>query len=397
MGKRRIRPAIKKVDRSANSSSANGTKTASAAVVASTRKNPTTVSGILTFILVAIAVWNFHDGKLIEFFSLIRGVGQKWTKRGVTRTKITARELPKNETVPIIKEENAVETATILDPVLAKSLLRQNGQGWTLNQVPVYPNYECKWLEFTSTTGHHAKFCGHSGEAEAVTRAIETTGRFHHCNILPTLWNNVPDKTSNSIYIEIGANIGSCVVEMLLSTDAKIVLFEPHPKNLFVINSTIHANPHFVDRVVISPLALGDSSATNTIHSPSTNMGNSVVGTIVKDGPSQKFEDKDKHTIFVERLDSIIRSDDGVDVPLIKMDAQGFECHVVDGIGMELAKKIRKIKFEVAPKWLRGQGCHDLLSKLRDKGFVITTENGRTVEGEWQQFGRMVELHAVRP
>jgi FkbM family methyltransferase len=294
-----------------------------------------------------------------------------------------------------------------IHPLLKASLLRSSGgnqsgttsnavaAGWEINPVSTYPNYECKWIDFTSTTGKTTKFCGHS-DPDPVTWQIINKGRFHHCNILPSLWNNA-DKTEESIYLEIGANIGSCVVEMLLSTDAKVIAFEPHPKNLFVLLSTIRAmEQSYQDRVVIVPVALGAESAIETIYAANGNMGNSVVGKIIKDNRKQEFKIEDQHSIYVERLDSIISPN--AHVAFSKMDAQGFECNIVSGFGASLPAVVRQVKFEVSKNHLVSHGCLDLLSRFRGLGYTVYRENGidKVETGEHDQFQRMTELIAKR-
>jgi len=274
-----------------------------------------------------------------------------------------------------------------------KNLVSTSGIGWTINQVLAYPKYECKWLDFIATSGKKSKFFGHS-EPDGITSAIASNGRIPHCNVLPKLWEKA-EKDTNSIYFEIGANIGSCVMEMLLSTDANIVLFEPHPKNLFCIKNTVSALENgYQHRVVIIPVALGAASGTNTVFAAKGNMGNSIVGKVVKDNEKQEFSKEDQHQIHVEPLHSIVSSK--VTVPLVKMDVQGFECQILSGINQELANAIHFVKFEVSPKHLRSQGCEDLLARFREKGFDITTEDGRHLSREWHQFHRSVELYAVR-
>ena len=210
------------------------------------------------------------------------------------------------------------------------------------------------------------------------------------------MWKDLQSvRNERSIYLEIGANIGSCVMEMLLSTDANIVAFEPHPRNLFNLRSSIAAlDKSYQDRVVIVPIGLGAESASNTIFAASGNMGNSVIGKVIKDHPRQEFNEDNQFTIRVERLDSIISN--YPDISLIKMDAQGFECKVLDGISQDLANAIKKVKFEVALKHLRQQGCKDLFAKFRNLGFGLTLEGGRKLEGEYTQFKRMTEMVAVR-
>jgi len=130
---------------------------------------------------------------------------------------------------------------------MSNVLIRLNGEGWKVNpgsksDVATHQGYECKWIDFESTTGKSAKFCGHPFD-DIVIRKIEQQKRFNHCNVLPQMWQNAGPKQKQSVYLEIGANVGSCVMEMLLSTDANIVAFEPHPRNQFALQKSVEALP----------------------------------------------------------------------------------------------------------------------------------------------------------
>lgn len=61
-----------------------------------------------------------------------------------------------------------------------------------------------------------------------------------------------------SLYLDIGGNIGSCVMEMLLSTNASIVAFEPHPMNLYNVKKTMsYLGKEYQDRLLLFPVGLG--------------------------------------------------------------------------------------------------------------------------------------------
>eukprot|EP00553_Chaetoceros_curvisetus_P004437 CAMPEP_0204612454 /NCGR_PEP_ID=MMETSP0717-20131115/540_1 /ASSEMBLY_ACC=CAM_ASM_000666 /TAXON_ID=230516 /ORGANISM="Chaetoceros curvisetus" /LENGTH=187 /DNA_ID=CAMNT_0051624545 /DNA_START=542 /DNA_END=1105 /DNA_ORIENTATION=- len=187
-------------------------------------------------------------------------------------------------------------------------------------------------------------------------------------------------------------------MEMLLSTNAKIITFEPHPRNLFAMQNSIAAlDQQYQDRVVIVPVALGGESAENIIYAAEGNMGNSNIGMIVRDNRKQVFQKEEQHTIRVERLDSIISSEYS-DIAVMKLDAEGFECHILEGIGQDLANKLQKVKFEVDQNHLGKQKCTDLLTRFRDKGFDIKTDDEKKDigSGDIDQFNRKLELIAVR-
>lgn len=240
-------------------------------------------------------------------------------------------------------------------------------------------SFDCEMTLFTSSLNHvESEMCVH--ESDFVSNAIRRRRRWGDCDILSSLWkesqniNRLDGDDEDervSVYVEIGANIGSCVMEMLMETDAQIIAFEPHPMNVYNLKRTLsNLERKYQERVRLFPVGLGDQCATNTIYSASRNMGNSVIGTQIKDFGSQVFDEKRSYTVNVERLDTILKSEN-INIKLLKLDAQGFECRILEGMGAELASKIDILKFEWAKKWLLGQECHDLLPRLRDFGFKI--------------------------
>ena len=170
-------------------------------------------------------------------------------------------------------------------------------------------------------------------------------------------------------------------MEMLLSTDANIIAFEPHPMNLFNLMNTIsRLDEMYKKRVVLIPIALGNETEETIIHAAYNNLGNSVVGQFVEDYSNQSAPDAFKFTIRVERLDSILNSSGGLHIPLMKMDAQGYECRIMEGIGEHIAARIDNIKFEYARNCLNAQGCTNLLTIFRRFGFNIYKRGKRIYE-----------------
>ena len=81
--------------------------------------------------------------------------------------------------------------------------------------------------------------------------------------------------------------------------------------------------------------------------------------------------------MYVERLDSILESKK-IKVGLLKMDAQGFECKIVEGKGEEVAEQIDVMKFENADHLLFVHGWMDLLQRVMNYSFDVYRgyENG---------------------
>ena len=90
-----------------------------------------------------------------------------------------------------------------------------------------------------------------------------------------------------------------------------------------------------------------------------------LLGRVIKDSPAQSIEDFLEYDIFIERLSSIIDANAGIDIPLVKLDTQGFVCQVMDGMDLNLVRIISTIKGEVASKFLREQKCENVLESFK--------------------------------
>lgn len=266
---------------------------------------------------------------------------------------------------------------------------KRAGEGWAMwdREKPIVEleGLECLWTTFRTSGAKPTPMCVHRVDDIYVSKMIRQSGRWRECDALTSLWNKNP-KPEPSIYVEVGANIGSCVMQMLLTTNATIYAFEPHPRNLFCLTSTLMGmGAEYRNRVSLFPIALGSEAGSSTINAAKDNWGNSVVGKVIKDQPSQQFDAA--IPIRIERLDSILdmgsNDDHGLHVPLMKMDAQGFECFIVDGMPSVLART-QTIKTEVQEHFLSEfDGCSAaiLMDKLGDANFDIFLPSGKLLKG----------------
>lgn len=151
---------------------------------------------------------------------------------------------------------------------LLSLLKKTSGEGW---EIPSWENgdtsdkeeAEVRWVIFTSTTGHTRPMAIHP-HFDYVSGSINKKHCWEDCDALPSLWNKSQSKSN--LYVEIGANIGSCVTKMLLSTNVSIVAFEPHPMNLLCLKETISKlEPELQNRIVLVPTALGENQDKSTI------------------------------------------------------------------------------------------------------------------------------------
>jgi FkbM family methyltransferase len=270
------------------------------------------------------------------------------------------------------------------------------GDGWSMfshqdfqKTTPNPHGFTCTYTPFKSSTGIEKdpdgatiEICVHPSN-DGISENVKKAGRFSHCDDLSQEWNErISSKVSASssgeeepIYVEIGANIGTCILEMLVGTNAPIIAFEPNPMNYYAVRETMRKlHSSYQKRLLLFPVALGSEQGTNKIFTAEGNAGNSIVGKIIKDSPKQQFDEMKQFDIYVERLDHILKP--GPRIPLVKMDAQGYECEILKGMGADVAHTIERVHFENAKKWLRAQNCLDLTQRFEEYGFRVTPQGG---------------------
>lgn len=68
------------------------------------------------------------------------------------------------------------------------------------------------------------------------------------------------------VFLDIGANVGSCVLQMLLETNAIVLAFEPNPRNLLALTSTLKLLPQEIrERAYVFPIGIGDERGSASI------------------------------------------------------------------------------------------------------------------------------------
>ena len=227
----------------------------------------------------------------------------------------------------------------------------------------------CRWLVYKGKI----PICAHP-DFDRISDAIARKGSWSDCDMLPALWLELPmHERSRGNFLDLGANIGSCSIEMLLSTNASIVSIEANPENFQRMQKTVlNLSNEFKERIKIYNVAASNVIENVQIFGAVANMGNSVVGRAVQDDANQVFHKS--LSIQTQRLDDILGN---VHFLAMKMDVQGYECRALEGMN-RIISNMRTIKFKVANRWLLAQGCSDitLFEKLKSFGFDIYHGNG---------------------
>ena len=225
-----------------------------------------------------------------------------------------------------------------------------------------------------------------------VSNNIRQWGSWPDCRLLLHLWERsgagVDGARPDDIFVDIGANIGACTVELLARTNATVIAVEPNPANLYHLTRTLkmassHKRPDFASRVAVLPVGLGPSPAWSTIVADVKNSGNSVIKG-VSSHPMRYRDGAGVDNVTVELpvrvlpLDTLLPSGFGARrVRLMKLDVQGSECSVLSG-AVRLLGDVEAITAEYDPSQHRSRvlnGCEPetLRSLLRRNGFSLSS------------------------
>jgi len=234
--------------------------------------------------------------------------------------------------------------------------------------------------------GAPPNMCLRPKSTDFVSDVVRNTGRWADCAALAYLWTKFSDAPSaakgssfapcggegpKKIFVDVGANIGACTMQMLARPDvAQVVSFEPNPKNLFYLTGSIFKNKGFSKRLALFPKALGQSDASHTMYMTPGNAGNTVLDAAVAANPVTDVQPIKAKTITLDEV--FAEMPQTPYIHLMKIDAQGFEVQILKGGRKLLASgAVNAIHFELAPAWLLGEGTSpaELFSILEASGY----------------------------
>jgi len=170
---------------------------------------------------------------------------------------------------------------------------------------------------------------------------------------------NIEHGAIPGIYVDVGANIGTCVAQMLARPDvSQVFAFEPSPANLFYMTSSIakmiqraDLYPNAMSKLLLYPKALGSERSTHPLYEQPGNAGNSGVDAVPM---GVEMEGVRIETIT---LDEVFMSGGSPPyIHLMKLDAEGYELKILKG-GLQLLASgaINTMHIELAPWWLTAQ------------------------------------------
>ena len=221
-----------------------------------------------------------------------------------------------------------------------------------------------------------------------LSKHVAQAGRWRDCEELVLEWNASSNRAAGGegdIFLELGANIGACTLEMLLLTSARIIAFEPSPINMFHLTRSLRlaasADAAVEHRVVVFPVGAGDSALRSKMVSDANNFGDTQLSETTRDS-DQAHDHALTQIVDVYPLDDIFPQPFvPATVRLMKLDVQGFECKALLGAAaLLLSGTVRTVMAETS-KLLRRQKCSaaGLRQLLRLAGFSIVTTGAEGV------------------
>lgn len=178
-----------------------------------------------------------------------------------------------------------------------------------------------------------------------LSNSIKRYGHWEECDKIVQL------SQSSQVFIDIGANIGACSIQALVQTSNKIYAIEPIKKHLFYLKKNIKLLDtkfpflNVSERIKIIPKPVGSRISNVDFHSESGNTGHTY---IIQASKNSKFT--------VDTLDNILFQYVQGKKITIKIDVEGFECHVLLGM-VSILKYVENVQFEMSDSWLAKQGC----------------------------------------
>lgn len=189
------------------------------------------------------------------------------------------------------------------------------------------------------------------------------------------------------VFIDVGANVGYFTL-IAASLGAKVISIEPYDENLALLRQNIHLN-NFAG-VKVLDTAIGDHEGTAVLHiNPLNRGGNSLIKreTYFTDSHSYSREEVGKmyrgeileKEVPLTTLDSIMDQHSISSITIIKIDVEGFEEQVIEGMRKTLSSGISKhILCELSNKQTR-DGILELFAKAGYQYYSVD-QNGKPLE-----------------
>ncbi|MGF7160103.1 FkbM family methyltransferase [Rhodoligotrophos appendicifer] len=168
-----------------------------------------------------------------------------------------------------------------------------------------------------------------------VSNELDSIQKFHRAGVFYEMdeLELISQHFKGGTFVDVGANIGNHTLYALLALDAtKVIAFEPLPLAFSILEINIATN-QLGDRATLRQMGLSNTDTLASFTSPTNNLGG-----------SRLLERPDAGGIKIGRGDDYLK-DEKVD--FIKIDTEGFEIQVLEGLVQTINKNKPVIFVEV--------------------------------------------------
>lgn len=166
----------------------------------------------------------------------------------------------------------------------------------------------------------------------------------------------------DSTVADIGANVGIFTLPVARHVSAgRVYAFEPNPTTRACLEEAVHANG-LEERVVLERLALSSAEGTVELVIPADNAGAAAIARVPHDQAG------DTVAVVARTFDSWWKSVGEPEVSVIKIDVEGHEPDVLEGMQEYLAKAKPVLILEVSPELF---GAPALFERLEAGGYSL--------------------------
>ncbi len=175
------------------------------------------------------------------------------------------------------------------------------------------------------------------------------------------------------VFVDIGANIGqhTLFAACLVGATGKVIAFEPNKTVAKQLRKSIEKNNFKM--ITLKEVGLGSKKEDLNLFIPQGNAGGASISPYNKDTISQK--------IYLEKGDSLLKNKEKIS--FIKIDTEGYELEVINGLQEVLKTKKPIVLFEYSPVFWKKSPLElgvQLLTTLSHLGYVIIdVEDGNRV------------------
>ena len=135
----------------------------------------------------------------------------------------------------------------------------------------------------------------------------------------------------NSVFWDIGANVGVYSLYAGLKKGVEVVAFEPAAPNLYVLNKNIEIN-QLGEKIIALGIAFNDVTSLDQFHMSNTEIGSALHSfSRATDWQGKSFSPKFKQGVIGFSIDEFIKNFSTQFPTHIKIDVDGIENKIVEG------------------------------------------------------------------